>query len=138
MTKTELQIALAEATQTNKKTAGVFLDTLGALAYKESPRDTEARKASRKIERLTEANKANGMSEEQIRKANEKAALKILKVLSATQHALTNILTQPGLVPVTCGCIVKATPTGDFAVFHCEDVHPLALEFLFRITRRAF
>ena len=34
MTKTELQLALAEATQTNKKTAGVFLDTLSVLAYK--------------------------------------------------------------------------------------------------------
>jgi DNA-binding protein HU-beta len=34
MTKTELQLALAEATQTNKKTAGVFLDTLSTLAYK--------------------------------------------------------------------------------------------------------
>jgi integrase len=33
MTKTELQTALAEATQTDKRTAGVFLDTLGALAY---------------------------------------------------------------------------------------------------------
>jgi len=30
MTKTELQIALAEATQTNERTAGVFLDTLSA------------------------------------------------------------------------------------------------------------
>jgi DNA-binding protein HU-beta len=35
MTKTELQSALAEATQTDKKTAGVFIDTLSALAYKE-------------------------------------------------------------------------------------------------------
>jgi nucleoid DNA-binding protein len=35
MTKNELQSALAEATQTDKRTAGVFLDTLGALAYKE-------------------------------------------------------------------------------------------------------
>jgi len=34
MTKTELQIALAEATQTNKKIAGAFLDTLSDLAYK--------------------------------------------------------------------------------------------------------
>jgi DNA-binding protein HU-beta len=34
MTKTELQLALAQATQTNKKTAGLFLDTLSALAYK--------------------------------------------------------------------------------------------------------
>jgi hypothetical protein len=34
MTKTELQVALAAATQTNKKTAGVFLDTLSSLAYK--------------------------------------------------------------------------------------------------------
>jgi hypothetical protein len=34
MTKTELQIALAAATQTNKSTAGVFLDTLSNLAYK--------------------------------------------------------------------------------------------------------
>jgi hypothetical protein len=33
MTKTELQSALAEATQTDKKTAGVFLDTLSALAH---------------------------------------------------------------------------------------------------------
>jgi hypothetical protein len=35
MTKTELQSALAEATQTDKRTAGIFLDTLGTLAYKE-------------------------------------------------------------------------------------------------------
>ena len=35
MTKTELQSALAEATPTDKRTAGVFLDTLSALAYKE-------------------------------------------------------------------------------------------------------
>ena len=34
MTKTELQVALAAATETNKRTAGVFLDTLGNLAYK--------------------------------------------------------------------------------------------------------
>jgi DNA-binding protein HU-beta len=34
MTKTELQVALAAATQTNKRTAGVFLDTLSNLAYK--------------------------------------------------------------------------------------------------------
>ena len=34
MTKTELQVALAAATETNKRTAGIFLDTLGALAYK--------------------------------------------------------------------------------------------------------
>ena len=41
MTKTELQLALAEATQTNKKTAGVFLDTLGTLAYKEVKKNGE-------------------------------------------------------------------------------------------------
>ena len=35
MTKTELQSSLAEATQTDKKTAGVFLDTLSDIAYKE-------------------------------------------------------------------------------------------------------
>ena len=35
MTKTELQSALAEATQTDKRTAGVFLDTLSDTAYKE-------------------------------------------------------------------------------------------------------
>jgi hypothetical protein len=35
MTKIELQRALAEATQTDKRTAGVFLDTLGALAYRD-------------------------------------------------------------------------------------------------------
>jgi DNA-binding protein HU-beta len=41
MTKTELEVALAQATQTNKKTAGVFLDTLGALAYKEIKKNGE-------------------------------------------------------------------------------------------------
>jgi DNA-binding protein HU-beta len=41
MTKTELLTALAEATQTNKKTAVVFLDTLGALAYKEIKKSGE-------------------------------------------------------------------------------------------------
>jgi DNA-binding protein HU-beta len=35
MTKTELQVALAAAMETNKRTAGVFLDTLCILAYKE-------------------------------------------------------------------------------------------------------
>jgi DNA-binding protein HU-beta len=34
MTKTELQVALAAATETNKRTAGVFLDTLSNVAYK--------------------------------------------------------------------------------------------------------
>ena len=34
MTKTELQVALAAATETNKTTTGVFLDTLSNLAYK--------------------------------------------------------------------------------------------------------
>ena len=37
MTKTELQVALAQAT----KTAGVFLDTLGTLAYKEVKKNGE-------------------------------------------------------------------------------------------------
>ena len=41
MTKTELQSALAEATQTDKRTAGVFLDTLDALAYKEIKKNGE-------------------------------------------------------------------------------------------------
>ena len=35
MTKTELLVALAQSTQTDKKTAGAFLDTLSTLAYKE-------------------------------------------------------------------------------------------------------
>jgi hypothetical protein len=35
MTKTELQIALAAAIETDKRIAGVFLNTLSALAYKE-------------------------------------------------------------------------------------------------------
>jgi DNA-binding protein HU-beta len=33
MTKTELQAALAEAAQTDKKTAGVLLNALGPIAY---------------------------------------------------------------------------------------------------------
>jgi DNA-binding protein HU-beta len=41
MTKAELQSALAEATQTDKRTAGVFLDTLSALAYKEIKKNGE-------------------------------------------------------------------------------------------------
>jgi DNA-binding protein HU-beta len=40
-TKTELQVALAQATQTDKKTAGVFLETLGTLAYKEIKKNGE-------------------------------------------------------------------------------------------------
>jgi hypothetical protein len=38
ITKTEIQSALREATQTDKRTAGVFLDILSALAYKEIKR----------------------------------------------------------------------------------------------------
>jgi DNA-binding protein HU-beta len=41
MTKTELQAALAEATQTNKKTAGAFLNALGPIAYKAVEKDGE-------------------------------------------------------------------------------------------------
>ena len=41
MTKTELQVALAEATQTDKKTAGAFLNALGAIAYKSVKKDGE-------------------------------------------------------------------------------------------------
>ena len=41
MTKAELQTALAKATQTNKKIAGIFLDTLSAIAYKTAKKDGE-------------------------------------------------------------------------------------------------
>jgi DNA-binding protein HU-beta len=41
MTKTELQSALAEATQTDKRTAGIFLDTLSDIAYKEIKKNVE-------------------------------------------------------------------------------------------------
>ena len=41
MTKTELQVALASATETDKRTAGVFLDTLSNLAYKAVKRNGE-------------------------------------------------------------------------------------------------
>ena len=41
MTKTELLVALAQATQTDKKTAGAFLDTLSTLAYKEMKKNGE-------------------------------------------------------------------------------------------------
>jgi DNA-binding protein HU-beta len=41
MTKTELLTALAEATQTNRKTAGVFLDTLSSIAYKAAKKSGE-------------------------------------------------------------------------------------------------
>jgi len=41
MTKAELQTALAEATQTSKKTAGIFLDTLSEIAYKAAKKDGE-------------------------------------------------------------------------------------------------
>ena len=41
MTKTELQLALAEATQTDKKTVGAFLNALAAIAYKAVKKDGE-------------------------------------------------------------------------------------------------
>jgi DNA-binding protein HU-beta len=41
MTKTELQSALAEATQTTKATAGVFLNALNSLAAKEVKKNGE-------------------------------------------------------------------------------------------------
>ena len=41
MTKPELQVALAAATETTKRTAGVFLDTLSNLAYKEIKKNGE-------------------------------------------------------------------------------------------------
>src|SRR6516225_5983742 len=41
MTKAELQTVLGVATQTDKKTAGVFLDALSALAYKETKKNGE-------------------------------------------------------------------------------------------------
>ncbi len=41
MTKTELQVALAAATHTDKRTAGVFLNTLSNLAYKTIKKEGE-------------------------------------------------------------------------------------------------
>jgi nucleoid DNA-binding protein len=41
LTKTELQSALAEATPIDKRTAEVFRDTLGAIAYKEIKKNGE-------------------------------------------------------------------------------------------------
>ena len=41
MTKSELQTALATASETDKKTAGVFLDTLSTLAYKAIKKEGE-------------------------------------------------------------------------------------------------
>jgi DNA-binding protein HU-beta len=41
MTKSELQAALAEATQMNPKTAGAFLNALGPIAYKAVKKDGE-------------------------------------------------------------------------------------------------
>ena len=41
MTKSELQTAIAAATETSKRTAGVFLDTLSDLAYKEIKKNGE-------------------------------------------------------------------------------------------------
>jgi DNA-binding protein HU-beta len=41
MTKTELLNALATATQTNKRTAALFLDSLSSLAYKAIKKDGE-------------------------------------------------------------------------------------------------
>lgn len=41
MTKTELQTALATATKTDKRTAGVFLGALTNLAYKEIKKSGE-------------------------------------------------------------------------------------------------
>ena len=41
MTKTELQTALATATNTDKRTAGAFLDTLSSLAYREIKKNGE-------------------------------------------------------------------------------------------------
>jgi DNA-binding protein HU-beta len=41
MTKTELQTALATATNTDKRTAGVFLETLSSLAYRDIKKNGE-------------------------------------------------------------------------------------------------
>ena len=39
---------------------------------------------------------------------------------------------------VMCSCIGEASPAGDFAVSHCDNVRPLALELLVCVTRIAF
>jgi DNA-binding protein HU-beta len=41
MTKAELQSALAAAARTDKKTAGLFLDALNAIAYKAAKKNGE-------------------------------------------------------------------------------------------------
>jgi nucleoid DNA-binding protein len=45
MTKAELQSALAAAAQTDKKTVGVFLDTLSDIAYKATKKERRIRRA---------------------------------------------------------------------------------------------
>jgi hypothetical protein len=45
MTKAELQSAVAAAAQTDKKTAGVFLDTLSAIALQGHQKERRIRRA---------------------------------------------------------------------------------------------
>ena len=45
MTKNELQVGLAAATETSKRNAGVFLDTLSNLAYKAVKKERRIRLA---------------------------------------------------------------------------------------------
>jgi hypothetical protein len=60
-TKTELQIGLAAATQTTKRTAGVFLETLSALAYKRSRRPANLSFRASVIARKAEEEGAPGL-----------------------------------------------------------------------------
>ena len=61
MTKTELQVALAAATETNKRTAGVFLDTLSNLAYKADQKERRIRLARIWQARKAEKEGAHGL-----------------------------------------------------------------------------
>ena len=64
MTKTELQVALAAATETNKRTAGVFLDTLSNLAYKSGQKERRIRLARIWQARKAEKESSHGLQSE--------------------------------------------------------------------------
>ena len=91
MPKTELQIALAKATQTNKRTAALFLDTLSNLAYKEVKKERRVRFA-----RLWQAREAKEESANRQRFNDTAYLIQRVPVYDVSSYEITCLKTSHG------------------------------------------
>src|SRR5260370_32800537 len=111
MTKAELQSALAAAAQTDKKTAGVFLDTLSAIAYKATKKNGEFVVPGfwKLVKQKRKARTAINPSTKQKIRIPAKTALKF-RVAKAVKDAILGVKKKMALLLSRTGPLLKFSP----------------------------